>query len=584
MTILLSIGFLSLIIILLYSFYTHHKELLVLHESTQTIYNHPLKVSSSALLAKLEIYKIHRNMKDVVLTSQVEEIKILKAKVNLNELEIYKNLDIIKTKILGIKGQTLEKEVRLLFKQWRPIRDQVFTLQNKNALNRAIAITKGKGALHVLKLDKAMHSLYLYAHNKAKVIINRAEHNFKQASKNDTITIVLLLILSLGIAIFIIITIRHNQQIVNRKKERYEYAINGTEDGLWDWNLVDDNVYFAPQWKKMLGYDDNELENCFETWKSRVHPDDLKKAEQDLEDNINQKTNFYSNIHRLKHKDGSWVWIHDRGKAYFNDKGIAIRMVGFHTDITQEKELSNIIQEKDELLIIQSRHAAMGEMIGMIAHQWRQPISVISMAANNLLVDVELENLQERAVTKQSKEILFQTKYLSEVIETFKDFFRKSKSIESVVLSSIIDKSLALMQASFDNHGITTQKNYHFADTIETSPQELQQVIINILKNAKESILESNQPKGLVSIQTTTQNSEVIIAICNEGPTIDEKIITDIFNPYTSTKLDKNGTGLGLYISKTITEKHLLGRIWVENRDNGVCFYIALPLKGDHES
>ncbi|MCD6432723.1 MAG: diguanylate cyclase [Sulfurimonas sp.] len=121
--------------------------------------------------------------------------------------------------------------------------------------------------------------------------------------------------------------------------ERIELALFGSNDGLWDCNLTDDTVYFSPRWKEMLGYSDDELSNEFSTWKERVHPKDLEKTLEDIEDNVSGRTEYYENIHRLKHKNGTWIWILDKGKTYFDKNGKALRIVGTHTDITNEKKM-----------------------------------------------------------------------------------------------------------------------------------------------------------------------------------------------------------------------------------------------------
>ena len=121
--------------------------------------------------------------------------------------------------------------------------------------------------------------------------------------------------------------------------ERLKLALLGGNDGIWDWNIIEDSIYFSPRWKEMLGYSDHELSNNFATWKDRVHPDDLEKTLLDVQNNIDGKTKHYENIHRLRHKDGHWIWIFDKGKTIYSDSGKAIRMIGTHTDITSEKEM-----------------------------------------------------------------------------------------------------------------------------------------------------------------------------------------------------------------------------------------------------
>ena len=125
-----------------------------------------------------------------------------------------------------------------------------------------------------------------------------------------------------------------NQQL----NERMKLALLGSNDGIWDWNIVDNTVYFSPRWKEMLGYRDDELSNEVSSWADRIHPDDAEETWADVYKNVNGETEYYENIHRLKHRDGHWVWIQDRGKVQFDESGKAIRMIGTHTDITEQKE------------------------------------------------------------------------------------------------------------------------------------------------------------------------------------------------------------------------------------------------------
>jgi len=133
-------------------------------------------------------------------------------------------------------------------------------------------------------------------------------------------------------------------------KERMEQALLGNHDGLWDWNLITNDVHFSPRWKEIIGYSNDELENEFSIWESHVHPDDMEATMVDIQDNIDGKTNYFENIHRLKHKDGHWVWVLDRGKTVYDENGKPIRMIGTHTDITQTKLIEIELSKKNALL------------------------------------------------------------------------------------------------------------------------------------------------------------------------------------------------------------------------------------------
>ncbi|MEA3383365.1 MAG: PAS domain-containing protein [Campylobacterota bacterium] len=359
-------------------------------------------------------------------------------------------------------------------------------------------------------------------------------------------------------------------------KERYELAINGTSDGLWDLDISTNKTYFSPRWKEMLGYSEYEIENSFFTWLELLHPDDLEQASKDIDKAITKQKEKYENIHRLKHKDGHWVWILNRGKVVFNDEGKAIRMVGFHTDITKQKEIGAKVKKQEELMIAQSRHAAMGEMISMIAHQWRQPLSVISMGANNIMADVELEMVDNDSLKDYAMEISQQTQELSKTIDDFKDFFKPMKGSEIVTIEEVLTDALKVIGKSLFNNNIKLTLNCNSKIKLETFSRELMQVFINIIKNAKEALLENSIKNPEIIIETEDSNKIISIKICDNAGGIDKEIIENIFNPYFTTKNEKNGTGLGLYISKTIVEKHLAGKLDVCNKENGVCFDLEL--------
>jgi diguanylate cyclase (GGDEF)-like protein/PAS domain S-box-containing protein len=132
-----------------------------------------------------------------------------------------------------------------------------------------------------------------------------------------------------------------------QQKERLELVLAGTGLGLWDWNPSTNTVVFDERWANMLGYQLSEIKPDLESWVSRVHPDDLDKCYQDIQDHIQQKTAFYNNIHRMMHKDGKWRYILDRGKVVSRDEhGNPIRFTGTHTDVTELKEIEIQLQEK----------------------------------------------------------------------------------------------------------------------------------------------------------------------------------------------------------------------------------------------
>lgn len=358
---------------------------------------------------------------------------------------------------------------------------------------------------------------------------------------------------------------------------RYERAIEGSQEGLWDWNLLTNDVYFSKRWKSMLGYKDHELKNRLEEWDIRVHPDDKEKAIEDITANHNKETKYYENIHRLKHKDGSWVWILDRGKTYFDKEGNPIRMIGFHSDITKLKNLESELKEKEELMLLQSRSAAMGEMISMIAHQWRQPITTISMSVNNIIADIELEIFEEKEIKKIAENISSQTEYLSKTIDDFRNFFKKDRVAHSFKLRELSNEISSIILASIQNSDIELDVSKIDEEMeIFTYKRELLQVLLNIIKNAKEAFEQTTISNKKIKIEVfKLVNNRVKIVISDNAGGIKEENLDRVFDAYFTTKEQFNGTGLGLYMSKMIVEKHLNGKISAYNSSEGAVFEIV---------
>ncbi len=127
------------------------------------------------------------------------------------------------------------------------------------------------------------------------------------------------------------------EEELRESQERYTVAVNGANDGIWDWNLKANQIYFSPRWKSIIGFEDSEIGHSPEEWFSRVHPEDLERVKFDVEAHLAGRTSCYENEHRMLHKDGTYRWVHSRGLALRNESGKIRRMAGSQTDITERK-------------------------------------------------------------------------------------------------------------------------------------------------------------------------------------------------------------------------------------------------------
>ena len=264
-------------------------------------------------------------------------------------------------------------------------------------------------------------------------------------------------------------------------------------------------------------------------------------------------------------------------KQKVHEKTLALKELNDSLEKKVEVALDDV-KEKEKMLALQSRHAAMGEMISMIAHQWRQPLAVISMIVNNQLLDLELEALEKESLREALYNINMQTKELSATIDDFKDFFRPQKIPEMRLPQTIIDDALRMIGKVLEGNSIQVTVENHATSIIEVYHREMMQVLINILNNAKDVLIEKNpMDNRKIEILLSEDDCQVKWMVCDNGGGIKKELITKIFEPYFSTKMAKNGTGLGLYMSKTIVEQHMQGRIYANNTAVGACFIIEIP-------
>jgi hypothetical protein len=255
---------------------------------------------------------------------------------------------------------------------------------------------------------------------------------------------------------------------------------------------------------------------------------------------------------------------------------------------TSELEENNIklLQEiksnklKDKQLLQQSRLAQMGEMIAMIAHQWRQPLSAISSASLVLRMKAEIGDVPKDDIIRKTDAISEYAQHLSATIDDFRDFFKPTKEKREIDFCTLIKSALQIIGTSLSNHSIEVSQELNCKSSFVSYPNELKQVILNLIKNSEDIILEKEIENPVISISTYRDKDNRILEIRDNAGGVPEEIIETIFDPYFSTKNNKNGTGLGLYMSKTIVEEHCNGVLSVHNDDKGAVFTISLqPLE-----
>ena len=233
------------------------------------------------------------------------------------------------------------------------------------------------------------------------------------------------------------------------------------------------------------------------------------------------------------------------------------------------------LREKEQLLLHQNRLAAMGEMIGNIAHQWRQPLNVLGLLVQELPINYANGQLSKeylKGTTEKAMEVITR---MSRTIDDFRNFFRPDKGKVSFLANDAVRTAISLLEASLKNEQIELLVQEEDV-VVDGYPNELSQVILNILINAKDAFLERSTENPQIVISTFRENGRPAITISDNAGGIPEEIIGKIFEPYFTTKGPDKGTGIGLFMSKTIIEKSLNGSLTFRNTGKGVEFRIIL--------
>ena len=245
-------------------------------------------------------------------------------------------------------------------------------------------------------------------------------------------------------------------------------------------------------------------------------------------------------------------------------------------------------QKKDQKIAEQSKLASLGEMIGNIAHQWRQPLSAISTSASSLSVQNELGILDTNELSPALGKIVEKTQFLSQTIEDFRNFIEGKKEDVEFAVSSAVDNAFNVIDSSISRHHITIVKNYEDMIFISNYKNEFVQGVLNIINNAKDALDDGLRPidERFLLVNIKKEDEIAIITFQDNAGGIPQDIMNKIFEPYFTTKHQSQGTGLGLYMTYQIIEQSMQGHLFVENTDFtykdkeyfGAKFTITLPM------
>lgn len=379
----------------------------------------------------------------------------------------------------------------------------------------------------------------------------------------------------------------------------YTEIINTTTEGFWlldsDFKIVDVNYSLCA----MLGYKKDEMLGR----KPHSFVESQDHSVCDEQERLVCDISSHSYELNLRTKEGRAVCVLANATTIYDQLG-DVKSFAFFTDISRQKQieadlikrkeevkaLNNALEsrislevqknrEKDQMMHQQSRLASMGEMIGNIAHQWRQPLNIMALIMQDLYISNQLNNLDSQKVEESYEKANNILQYMSQTIDDFRNFFKQDNEYCEFSVKEAVDTVYSLVSTNFAYHHVACKIDVKHDSIINGGQNEFKQVLINILNNAQEAMISNESKKKEIRILVTRKGNQARIVISDTGGGMAKDVINKIFDPYFTTKGQTQGTGLGLFMSKQIVENTMLGSLSAKNIKDGAEFTIALPIK-----
>jgi len=385
------------------------------------------------------------------------------------------------------------------------------------------------------------------------------------------VTFILIFLLSLLFALFIASLrnrettleklVKNRTSQISEINERFNLAVKGSRDGIWDWNIRTSELYLSPRWKEMIGYEDHEIPNILDSFERRIHPDDKVRVLKYLDRYFKNKEDRYEIEFRFEHKNGSYIWVLAKGDALRDEEGMAYRMAGSHTDITERKKSEEmIINAKKEAELA---NKAKSEFLANMSHEIRTPLNGI-IGFTELLLKTGLDATQAEFMSNVSKSAHVLLEVVSDILDFSKiEAGKLELEMQSVDLYELVNETAELIKHQLLNRSIVFNKEvmpdvprYVMAD-----PLRLKQVILNLLSNAAKFTERGTieLKASLISFDDIRKTAGIRFSVKDTGIGIKEDDLKKLFSSFTqadpSTARKYGGTGLGLVISNRILQK-----------------------------
>jgi PAS domain S-box-containing protein len=373
---------------------------------------------------------------------------------------------------------------------------------------------------------------------------------------------------------------RTAEEELRTAQARLALAVEEVKAGYWDWDLNTDSVYFSPEWKRQIGFEENELLNRREEWECRLHPDDRGWV---LEATVNYIAGLlpaYELEFRLRHKDGSYRWIHSRGGLLRDQDNRPYRMLGIHLDITEYKKQKELRERRDKME--QSvRLCVVTQTAAAIAHELHQPLAAISSYSEVALHMLRTGSQNPEKLSSIMEICARQAQRAGGVIRQLMTVLHEDEALsESVDINFLIQQALDLIMAEWHSDAFTVELDLAAGlPPVRGNSLQIEKVLVNLLRNGLESMQESGLSAGTVTVTTRSTGDTPAMAQVSVRDErkyrADSAVLKNMFQPFHTIKPD--GSGMDLAISCSLIEAHG-GKMWAEqNADIGISIHFTIP-------
>lgn len=372
------------------------------------------------------------------------------------------------------------------------------------------------------------------------------------------------------------------EEALRRSEEQVRQLFEAAVDPLWDWDVARDRTSFSPSWARMLGYEPDEFDPLVHVWEEMLHPDDRPRVMAALRDCLEERRPEYEAEYRVRTRHGELRWVLSRGKVVARDAdGRPLRMVGSMSDITERRRAEERAQKLQADLSHVSRLVTAGELAAGLAHELNQPLTAVLNYMDGGVMLLTSERFDRAELLEVMRRAAEQTQRAAEIIRRLNRFVRRQEPLQAPCdINELVREVASFITPEVLRLGVTLRlEPAEDLPIVSADPIQIQQVMLNLMRNAVEAVAQEPPEQRLVAVSTRLAESDSIrVEVRDTGAGLPEGHEGCVFDAFHTTK--PGGLGMGLSISRAIVEAHR-GRLCTgPNGTRGAVFWFTLPIQG----